>query len=166
MLRAVADANVLVSAAIARSPIASEMLTAMIASAVALLFAADAARNVDLLRGAFADPVIAQCERNAGCLRGAEPSAVQIELVGAPLVDDHPLLRVHLSIDIREGDGEEGVMRQFWDLQPGAQATVGKPMCPNCGAPITTGALICGHCGTDVRGMVCVPLLVSRMEIY
>jgi hypothetical protein len=47
-----------------------EMVAGMVGSAVALLFQADAARDMDLLRGTFADPVIAQCQRNVGSLLG------------------------------------------------------------------------------------------------
>ena len=148
------------------TPITADVLTAMIGSAVPLLFEADATRNMDLLRGTFADPVIAQCQRNAGCLQGDQPTSAVIHLVGAPLVAGHPVLRLHLVIQLQSADPTRTAEAQFWDLEPGAQTVVGQTTCPNCGAPITTGALTCGHCGTDVREVVSVPLVVSRLEMY
>ena len=38
--------------------------------------------------------------------------------------------------------------------------------CPNCGAPIARGELVCEHCRADVRSVVTVPLVVSRLELY
>jgi NMD protein affecting ribosome stability and mRNA decay len=43
---------------------------------------------------------------------------------------------------------------------------VGQQTCPNCGAPIGNGELVCGYCRTDVRSLVEVPLVVSRLELY
>jgi ribosomal protein S27AE len=143
-----------------------ELVEGMIGSAVPLLFAATAAGDMDLLRGTFADQVIAQCQRNSGSLAGAQPTAAVIHLTGAPMIDGHPALRVHLAVQVHGAADGESVSSQFWDLQPGAQVTVGQPTCPNCGAPIASGALICGHCGTDVRGVVKMPLVVSRLELY
>lgn len=143
-----------------------ELVQGMIASAVPLLFAADAAGDMDLLRGTFADRVIAQCQRNSGTLAGAQPTSAVLHLAGAPMIDGHPALRVHLSVHVQSAADGEGVSSQFWDLQPGAQVTVGQPVCPNCGAPIASGALICGHCATDVRSVVKMPLVVSRLELY
>lgn len=143
-----------------------ELLTGVLGSAVPLLFEADATSNANLLRGTFADPVVAQCERNAGDLMGARPLSVTGHLVGARLVEDHPSLRVHLSIAVKGADGAEAVNNQFWDLQLGAQVTVGQPTCPNCGGPIAQGQLICSHCGTDVRSVVHVPLVVGHIELY
>ena len=141
-----------------------DMLNAMVGSAVALLYAADASRDMGLLRGTFADPVIAQCERNAGCLQGERPTSAMIKLVGVRAVDAHPTLRVHLSIEVT--GGTQSVRGQVWDIEVGASATVGRPNCPNCGAPLPTGTLTCGHCGSDVRTVVNVPLLVRRLELY
>jgi uncharacterized Zn finger protein (UPF0148 family) len=76
------------------------------------------------------------------------------------------VLRVHLAIVAEYDQGARRVVSQFWDLQLGAQATVAQPSCPNCGAPLAQGELICAHCGTDVRSVVEVPLLVSRLELY
>ncbi len=143
-----------------------ELVQGMIGSAVPLLFAADAARDMDLLRGTFADQVIAQCQRNSGSLAGAQPTSAIMHLAGAPMIDGHPALRVHVAVQVQDAADGESVSSQFWDHQPGAQVTVGRPICPNCGAPIASGALICGHCGTDVRGVVKMPLVVSRLELY
>ncbi len=144
------------------------MLAGMVGSAVALLFAADAAKDAALLRGTFADPVIAQCARTAGCLGGQQPTSVSLALVGVHLAEGHPVLRAHLAIALAQlGDGGGGaVTRQFWDIQLGGQVTVGESSCPNCGAPIAAGGLICSHCQADVRTVVGVPLVVCRLELY
>jgi hypothetical protein len=143
-----------------------DLIVGMIGSAVALLFQADAAKDMNLLRGTFADPVIAQCQRNAGCLLGEEPISAVVDLVGAHMMDGHPVLRARIPVRVRGADGSESVNSQFWDLQLGAQVTVGQTTCPNCGAPIATGELICGHCRADVRSVVNTPLVVSRLELY
>lgn len=146
--------------------ITPELIAGMLGSAVPLLFEADATHNAGLLRGTFADAVIAQCERNAGNLMGERPSAVTANLVGARAVEGHAVLRVHLAVAVRCPDGSEGANSQFWDLQLGGQVTVGQASCPNCGGPIAAGQLVCSHCGTDVRGVVQVPLVVSHLELY
>lgn len=146
--------------------ITPEMVAGMLGSAVPLLFEADAAKDVNLLRGTFSDPVIAQCQRNLGCLEGGTPTSVAVHLVGAPMAEGHPALRAHLSIQVQDAAGAQRVDSQFWDLQLGAQTTVGQSTCPNCGAPIVDGHLICQHCGADVRSVVEVPLVVSRLELY
>jgi hypothetical protein len=143
-----------------------EMVAGMVGSAVALLFQADAARDMDLLRGTFADPVIAQCQRNVGSLLGEAPVSAVVNLIGAHMVEAHPTLRVRLPIQVKSPDGSESVNSQFWDLQLGAEVTVGQAVCPNCGAPIAQGALICEHCRADVRSVVKAPLVVSRLELY
>jgi hypothetical protein len=143
-----------------------ETLTAMLAGAVALLFRADAARDMSPLRGTFADGVIAQRQRNAGCLQAAQPVAVRAHLIGAHTDTGHPTLRMKLAVHLLDRDGQETVMQQFWDLQLGAQATVGRPTCPNCGAPVAPGQLICEYCQADLRNVTDVPLLVSRLELY
>ncbi len=143
-----------------------EMLAGMIGSGVALLFEADARKDMNLLRGTFADLVIAQCQRNAGCLLGAQPASAAVKLVGVHLTDGHPVLRVHVAIQVQGGGDGAAVNSQFWDVQLGAQVTVGQAQCPNCGAPIGTGELICEHCHTDVSSVVQVPLVVSRLELY
>ncbi len=143
-----------------------ELVRGMIGSAVPLLFGADAAKDMNLLRGTFADPVIAQCERNAGCLQGEKPISATIHLVGSHMVNGHPALRARLSAQVQGIDGDQSINRQFWDLQLGAQVTVGQLQCPNCGAPIAKGALICEHCRTDVRSVVETPLAVIRLELY
>ncbi len=143
-----------------------ELLEGVIGSAVALLFEADRTRDVDLLRGAFSDQVIAQCERNAGSLEGDQPVSAVLHLVGTPMENGHATLRSHLAITVQRQDGSQGVSNQFWDLQPGAQTTVGQTSCPNCGAPIAPGHLICDHCGTDVRSTVAVPMIVNKLELY
>ena len=146
--------------------ITADALTAMLGGAIPLLFAADAAHDVNLLRGTFAEPVIAQCERNAGCLLGHRPLSASVRLIGAPIVDGHPALRAHVTVALEASDSEPCAERQTWDLAPQAKVMVGAPSCPNCGAPIADGALICEHCHTDVRSLVTVPLVVSRLEIY
>lgn len=143
-----------------------EMLTGMIGSAVPLLFEADATRDAALLRGTFTEPVIAQCQRTAGRLEGQRPVSVAVRLVGAHMAEGHPVLRAHLAIQAQQADGTEAISNQFWDVQLGAGVTVGQTSCPNCGAPIAEGELICSHCQADVRAVVQVPLVVSRLELY
>jgi ribosomal protein S27AE len=143
-----------------------ELIVGMIGSAVPLLFAADAARNPNLLRGTFTDPLIAQCALNLGQLMGRQPLSVAAHLVGSRVVDGNPVVRAHLSIQSHGPDGATSSQNQFWDLQFGGQVTVGNPSCPNCGAPIGQGELICGHCHTDVRSVVDVPIVVSRLDLY
>jgi hypothetical protein len=143
-----------------------EMIVRMIGSAVPLLFAADTARNLNLLRGTFSDPVVAQCTRNAGTLMGALPNAVEVHLAASRVVAGHPVVRAHLSIQATEPNGNPIRSQQFWDLQFGAKVTVSQPSCPNCGAPVNQGELICGHCHADVRSVVDVPIVVSRLELY
>lgn len=143
-----------------------EMIVGMVGSAVPLLFAADAARNLNLLRGTFSDPVVAQCTRNAGTLMGALPKAVVVHLTASRVVDGHSVVRAHLSIQATEPDGNPTTSQQFWDLQFGGQVTVSRPSCPNCGAPVGKGELICGHCHTDVRSVVGLPIVVSRLDLY
>ena len=60
-----------------------DAVAAMVGSAVPLVFAADASGDADLLRGTFADPVVAQCARFAGSLDGATPESATVHLVGA-----------------------------------------------------------------------------------
>ena len=143
-----------------------ELIRGMIAGAVPLLFAADGSRNSGLLRGTFADPVVAQCGRNAGNLMGEQPISTKVTLIGVHLVGGHAVVRARVTVDVRTAEGDRTVSRQFWDLQLGGQVTVGKPGCPNCGAPIGTGELICGHCHADVRSVIEIPLVVSRLELY
>jgi len=143
-----------------------EMIVGMVGSAVPLLYAADAARDVNLLRGTFSDPVVAQCTRNAGALMGALPTAIVVHLAGSRLMDGHPVVRAHLSIQADDPRGNPTTCRQFWDLQFGGQVTVSQPSCPNCGAPVGKGELICGHCHADVRSAVDVPIVVSRLDLY
>lgn len=159
-------ADQIAAAAGAPTEVTPDLIAGMIGSAVPLLFKADATHDAGLLRGTFADLVIAQCQRNAGSLMGEQPSSARIHLVGAHLVDGHPVVRVHVAIDVRQPDGTPGINSQFWDLQLDAQVTVGQTTCPNCGAPIATGELVCGHCHQDVRSVVDVPLVVSRLELY
>jgi hypothetical protein len=143
-----------------------ESIGQMLGSAVPLLFAADAARDMDLLRGTFLDLVIAQCQRNAGCLRSAVPESATFDLIGAPVVGGHPVLRAHLTVAVRDADPSEEPQRQVWDLEPNGSVTIGQASCPNCGAPIADRALICGHCHSDVRHVANALLVVSRLELY
>jgi hypothetical protein len=142
------------------------LIVRMIGSAVPLLFEADAAGDANLLRGTFADPVVAQYARNLGQYTGAPPTSVVVHLVGSRVVEGHPVVRAHLVIEVQRPNGERATDGQFWDLQLGGQLTVGQPDCPNCGAPVGDGELICGHCHTDVRSVVDVPIVVSRLELY
>jgi hypothetical protein len=143
-----------------------EALTGMVGSAVPLLFEADSSGNADLLRGTFADAVVAQCQRNAGCLHGDKPTSATVHLVGAPMRSGQPVLRVHVLVATRTPDGTASVNSQFWDVQMNVQVTIGQATCPSCGAPLSRGQLICDHCHTDVRNVVDVPLVVSRLELY
>lgn len=143
-----------------------QMIAGMVGSAVPLLFAADSARNLNPLRGTFSDPVVAQCARNAGTLMGAHPQSVVVHLAGSRVVDGHPVVRAHLSIQATGEDGNPAPCQQFWDLQFGATVTVGQPSCPNCGAPVGQGELICGHCHADVRSVIDAAIVVSRLELY
>jgi ribosomal protein S27AE len=143
-----------------------EMIVGMVGSAVPLLFAADAGRNLDLLRGTFSDPVVAQCIRNAGTLMGALPRAVVVHLAGSRVADGHPVVRAHLSIEANDPSSSPTRCQQFWDLEFGGQVTVSQPTCPNCGAPVGKGELICGHCHADVRSVVDVPIVVTRLDLY
>jgi len=143
-----------------------ELVAELLGSGVALLFSADAARDMNRLRGTFADPVIAQCQRNTGCLNGERPVSTTAKLIGAPTVNGHPAVRTHLSISVEQPNGEASTSLQVWDLEIGAEVTVGQATCPNCGAPLAPGELVCGHCGTDVRSVMAVPLVVSRLELY
>ena len=143
-----------------------QQLTAMFGSAVPLLFESDRAGKSALLRGTFADLVIAQRQRNIGDLRGARPTAVTVHLVGAHMADAHPVLRAHLAVQVQLPSSNAGVFNQFWDVQLGAQVTVGAETCPNCGAPLASGELVCGYCHTDVRSVADVPLVVCRLELY
>jgi hypothetical protein len=159
-------AQQIASAAGLPTVVTPELVAGMIGSAVTLLFEGDAAKDMSILRGTFTDMVIAQCQRNAGGLLGGQPLAAVVHLVGAHMVDGHPVLRAHVAVQVQSSDGTRGVDNQFWDLQLGAQVTVGQATCPNCGAPIAKGELICGHCQADVRSVVEVPLVVSRLELY
>jgi hypothetical protein len=148
------------------SVVTLEMIVGMLGSAVPLLFASDATRNLNLLRGTFSDPVVAQCTRNAGTLMGALPKAIVVHLAGSRVADGHPVVRAHLSIEATGPDGNPTRSQQFWDLQFGGQVTVSQPSCPNCGAPVGAGELICAHCHGDVRNVVDVPIVVSRLDLY
>jgi uncharacterized protein (UPF0212 family) len=147
-------------------PVTPDLIQSAIAGAVPLLFEADATNRPGLLRGTFADPVVAQCQRNPGNLLGERPASVEINLVGAHLVATQSVVRTRLTIQVTTAEGGSSVNRQFWDLAFGSQVTVGQTTCPNCGAPLGQGELICGHCQTDVRRVVNVPLVVSHVELY
>lgn len=146
--------------------VSPETIVGMLGSAVPLLFAADGNGNANLLRGTFSDPVVAQCALNRGELTSGTPTSVAAHLVGSRIDGGHPVVRVHLTIQTRRPDGEEGQTHQFWDLQFGDRVTVGQPNCPNCGAPLSDGGLVCSHCHADVRNVVDVPIVVSKLELY
>jgi hypothetical protein len=143
-----------------------DTLLSMIGSAVPLLFAAQAAGDAGVLRGTFADPVVAQCRRNGTALLSGTPDRALVHLVGARSVNDRPVLRAHLVIRGADAAGAPTLDRQFWDIQLGADVSIGQKLCPNCGAPVDPGELVCGHCRTDVRVTVQVPLVVTRLELY
>jgi hypothetical protein len=143
-----------------------ELVTTMVGSAVPMLFSADAAGDAGVLRGTFSDAVVAQCQRNVGNFMGEQPVSAVVHLAGARMEGEHAVLRVHLSVSAKNAEGGEALNGQFWDLQLGGNVTVGQPTCPNCGGPIPPGQLICGHCGTDVRSVVNVPLVVTKIEAY
>jgi ribosomal protein S27AE len=146
--------------------VSPDELLAMIGSAVPLLVAAQAAGDASVLRGTFADPVLAQCQRNHAALLTGTPDTVLVHLVGARIVSDQPVVRVHIVIHGADSTGTPTADRQFWDIQLGGDVTVGQQTCPNCGAPVEPGELVCDHCRSDVRTTVEVPLLVTRLELY
>jgi len=150
----------------APSVLTPELLTDTVGSAVPMLFDADVSGNMDPLRGIFADQVIAQCQHHSGCLNGDAPTSSVLHLVGTPMHEGRPALRVHLLIKTRGRDGSEGVNSQFWDFAVGAQVVVGQSTCPNCGAPLGDGQLICDHCHANVGRAVDAPLIVTRLELY
>jgi zinc ribbon protein len=147
-------------------PVGPDQVLALVSSGVALMFEAQSSGNIELLRGVFAAPVVAQCQANADGLLSGHPTSVAVHLAAGRVVDGHGVLRLHLEVHGQRADGSACVDRQFWDLQLGAQVTVAKAACPNCGAPVAGGELICSHCGTDVRAVVDVPAVVSRLELY
>ncbi len=144
----------------------TDALTAFVAGAVPLLYEADRARDGGPLRGSFADPVLAQVQRNAPALGGAVPTGVTITLAASRVIDGHAVIRVHLAIGVRTPTGASAVQRQFWDLQLGGEATVAATTCSGCGAPLAAGELLCRHCGADARVLARPPVLVSRLEHY
>jgi hypothetical protein len=146
--------------------VTADAVLGLIRTAVPLMFEAQRAKNMNLLRGTFSAPVVAQCQRNAGCLLAGRPTSAVVHLVGGRADGGEAVLRAHVSIQGQAADGTQTLDRQFWDLRLGAQVTVAQPACPNCGAPIPGGELICGHCGTDVRSVVAVPMVVSRLDLY
>ena len=100
-----------------------ELFVGMSGSAVALLFEADAANDMNLLRGTFADPVIAQCQRNCGCLQGEKPTSATVKLIGAHAVDGHPTMRARFAIQVHWAADDRTVNTQFWQKWvPGASA--------------------------------------------
>jgi hypothetical protein len=143
-----------------------DVVLAMIGSAVPLMFEAQGAGDAGLLRGTFADPVVAQCQRIGVCLLSGQPTSTVVHLVGSRVVDGHGVMRVHVIIQGKTAAGEATVDRHFWDLQLDGEVTAGQTTCPNCGGPIAQGELICDHSHTDVRSTVDVPLVVSRLELY
>jgi len=146
--------------------ITPELLTMTVGSAVSILFAADRSGDTDSLRGTFTDPVMAQRRQFPGSLNGDTPVSVMLHLVGAPVRDGKPVIRVHLVVATQSADGGSGANSQFWDFTVDTQVVVGQTSCTNCGAPIPEGRLVCDHCHADVRQVVSAPLVVSRLELY
>lgn len=147
-------------------PVSPDALLSWVTSAVTLVSEARASGSMDLLRGTFAAPVVAQCRLNADGLLGGRAQSVEVHLAAARILDGHGMVRLHLAIHSTRPDGSAAVDRQFWDLQLSGETAVAQSSCPNCGAPAAGGALVCGHCGTDLRSVVDVPLLVTRLELY
>lgn len=143
-----------------------ETLCGMVGSAVPLQFAADASGSADLLRGTFSDQVVAQAQRNAGRLQASRPESATVRLVGVPIRNGRPELRIHVTVAALTPEGERVAFGEFWDFSPDNLATVSTARCPSCGAPLGVGQLICAHCHADARTVVTVPLAVSRMELY
>jgi hypothetical protein len=150
------------------TPLSSDLaaLTSLVASGVTLLFEADATGSVDLLRGTFSDQLVAQCERNLGCLHGDRPTSAMVHLVGVPESTREASIRTRVMVAVTELDGQSGMRSQFWDLQADVSVVVGTSTCPNCGAQLQPGQLICGYCSTDVRRSLQVPFVVTKLEMY
>lgn len=142
-------------------------LSTLVARALPALFAADASGDMAGLRGLFSDQVIAQCMRVAGGLGGAQPHSASVHLVGVPPTGAAgPVIRTHITINVRDTSGGEIVERQFWDFQPGAPLPVTASVCESCGAPVQLGEVYCDHCGHDLRGLAAVPLAVCGLKLY
>ena len=146
--------------------ITPELLTMTVGSAVSILFTADRSGDADILRGTFTEQVMNQRRQFPGSLDGDTPVSVMLHLVGAPVREGKPVIRVHLVVATRSADGGSGANSQFWDFTVDTQVVVGQATCTNCGAPIPEGRLVCDHCHTDVRQVVSAPLVVSRLELY
>ncbi|MDA8355919.1 MAG: zinc ribbon domain-containing protein [Actinomycetota bacterium] len=143
-----------------------ETLCRFVGSAVPLQFAAEVSGSTDVLRGMFSDQMVVQAQRNIGRLQAAQPVSAAVRLVGAPIRDGRPELRIHVNVAAVAPDGNRLAFGEFWDLISNTHATVSAGRCPSCGAPLETGQLICEHCHADARTVQSVPLLVTRMELY
>ena len=143
-----------------------DAVTALVASAVPILFHADATHSVDVMRGTFSNQVIAQCGAHLGCLLGVTPTSALLRLIGAPARRVPPVLRVRIIARTIAPQGHDVKISQFWDIEFDSETTVSMGTCPNCGAPLAAGQLVCSHCHSDARAKVEVPLLVNRLQIY
>lgn len=146
-----------------------EEIVGMAALAVALVYQCDADGDFGRLRGTFTDDVVAQCERNHGCLMGARPLPGTMELIGAGYNDTgDPAVRVRVAITVQSDDsGPPRPSTVFLDLQLGAEVTEeSTSVCKNCGAPLAHGQLVCSYCGSDMRTVMRVPLAVCNLELF
>jgi len=147
-----------------------EEVADLVSSAVALLYAADASGDMEVLRGVFCDPVVGQCERNRGCLQEAVPApGGQLTLIGEPyLPNGDPIrgVRVRAEFRVTTPAGTTLPSGLFMDVEFGSHVTVsGAHNCTNCGAPLGPGEILCSHCGADMRAEVSTPLAISRLQL-
>jgi hypothetical protein len=148
-----------------------EEVAGIVSSAVALLYAADAAGDMEVLRGVFCDPVVGQCERNRGCLEGAVPApGGQLTLIGAPYAaNGDPIcgVRVRAEFPVTTPAGTTLPSVLFMDVQFDSRVTLSAAHnCSNCGEPLGRGEILCSHCGADIRTEVSTPLAISCMQLF
>jgi hypothetical protein len=144
-----------------------EFLEQFVATAVPAFFEADATGQFGRLRGVFADPVVAQCERNRGSLEGVRPTSVSVAVVGVPHDEPEPGLPIRLKLSIAvTGPVPTRSVEQFWDVITDQVATVAASLCPSCGAPVGPGELACEYCHASTAQSVQRPLLVWRLRLY
>jgi hypothetical protein len=147
-----------------------EEVADLVSSAVALLYAADASGDMEVLRGVFCDPVVGQCELNQGCLHDAVPAAGgQLTLIGEPYLpngDAIHAVKVRAEFPVTTPAGTTLPSWLFMDVEFGSHVTVsGAHSCTNCGAALERGEILCSHCGADMRAEVSTPLAISRLQL-
>ncbi|MGA2009149.1 MAG: hypothetical protein ABSH51_01255, partial [Solirubrobacteraceae bacterium] len=100
----------------------------LVSSAVALLYAADASGDMEVLRGVFCDAVVGQCELNRGCLEGTVPApGGQLTLIGVPFrPNGDPIrgVRVRAEFPVTTLAGTTRPSELFMDVEFGSQVTV------------------------------------------